>query len=102
MTTDVAPLLITVGPQCCGKTTYLSSLSGSVLDIAMDNMPCAYSSVDINQILGDIITPYGINMSLHSANAELVWVLLLFKDVCTCCLSCIILYYIISYTSYNL
>lgn len=38
------PLLITIGPQACGKTTFLKNL-GDVRDIAIDDVPECYEKI---------------------------------------------------------
>jgi hypothetical protein len=42
-------MYLTIGPQCCGKTTYLSHMN--VLDINMDSMPQTYEPVPLEDIL---------------------------------------------------
>jgi hypothetical protein len=42
-------LYITIGPQCCGKTTFLSHLDA--LDINMDSMPHTYQPVPLDDVL---------------------------------------------------
>lgn len=39
---NVAPLYITIGPMCAGKTTYLSNLPEEVVDISIDGQPGVY------------------------------------------------------------
>jgi hypothetical protein len=53
---DAAPLYITVGPQCCGKSTLLKTMEGGkVKDISLDDQPDVYVSVPTNVFL-DCIT----------------------------------------------
>ena len=46
---DAAPLYITVGPQCCGKTTWIkqqeSNCGGCIIDICLDDMRDVYVPV---------------------------------------------------------
>jgi energy-coupling factor transporter ATP-binding protein EcfA2 len=51
-----APLYITVGPQCCGKSTILKTMEGGMIkDICLDDQPDVYVSVPTNVFL-DCIT----------------------------------------------
>ena len=79
----LSPLLITIGPQCSGKTSFLTALSDSeqMIDICMDNVASTYLTVDLNQILEEIVTSKGIDMRNYASNAEMMWIMLLFKDV---------------------
>jgi RNase adaptor protein for sRNA GlmZ degradation len=43
-------LIITIGPQCSGKTTYLAQLP-DVADIAIDNMPGTYEQISVQSII---------------------------------------------------
>jgi len=49
----IEPLYITIGTQCCGKTTFLKErlLSKSELDISLDDQPDVYISVDTSIFL---------------------------------------------------
>lgn len=42
-------LWITIGPQCCGKTTFLQD--HGVLDVSMDAMPHTYYPFSVEKIL---------------------------------------------------
>jgi len=75
-----APIYISIGPQCSGKTTFLSGIDG-IVDISLDNVGSTYSSIDINVLFDDVIFPRGIDLRRYSDNAELVWISLLFKNV---------------------
>ena len=44
------PLLVTIGPQCAGKTTYLSNIP-HVIDITMDDQPFTYAALPKEGIL---------------------------------------------------
>ena len=44
------PLLITIGPVCSGKTTYLKNY-GNIIDIAIDDAPNSYRKMKIDDIL---------------------------------------------------
>ena len=39
------PLIITIGPQCAGKTTYISQQLPHAIDITMDDQPFTYESI---------------------------------------------------------
>ena len=42
-TTDAAPMYITIGPQCCGKSTFLRNLNGGkIKDISLDDQQDVY------------------------------------------------------------
>jgi hypothetical protein len=45
-----APIYITVGPQCCGKTTILKQQN--VLDISLDDQPHVYHHIPTNLLMG--------------------------------------------------
>lgn len=45
-----APLLITIGPQCAGKTTYLRTIPDCI-DISIDNQPHTYEQVEVSTVL---------------------------------------------------
>ena len=45
-----APLLITIGPQCAGKTTYLRTIPDCI-DISIDDQPHTYEPVDVSTVL---------------------------------------------------
>ena len=47
-----AQLLITIGPQCAGKTTYIRDYSRDVIDIAIDDAPGVYRKMKIADIIG--------------------------------------------------
>jgi predicted AAA+ superfamily ATPase len=52
---NAAPLYITVGPQCCGKSTLLETMEGGkVKYISLDDQPDVYVSVPTNVFLGCI------------------------------------------------
>lgn len=87
-------LLITIGPQCAGKTTYLSSL-GHVTDIAIDDIPGTYEKLSVVEILnyheaGELTEPlrrvvYRKQMYEHvdgTASIEQLPLLLYFCEVC--------------------
>jgi hypothetical protein len=48
-------LLITIGPQCSGKTTFLSQYAhehlSSIVDISMDAIPRTYEQISVRSIL---------------------------------------------------
>jgi ABC-type phosphate/phosphonate transport system ATPase subunit len=44
------PLLITIGPQCAGKTTYLRNVEGAI-DICNDDQKGTYELVEVKHIL---------------------------------------------------
>lgn len=44
------PILITIGPQCCGKTTYLKMID-DIVDIAIDDSPGTYEKINIDEII---------------------------------------------------
>lgn len=53
-------MLITIAPQCSGKTTYLSTLSPSpsnVIDITIDDQPGVYLPLPISQFLDPNLCP---------------------------------------------
>lgn len=75
-----APVYITVGPQCSGKTTYLSELDG-IIDISLDNVGSTYKVMNVCDLFEDIVKPRGIDLRKYSDNAETVWLCLLFNDV---------------------
>jgi hypothetical protein len=79
-----APVYISIGPQCSGKTTYLSALDG-VFDISLDNVGSTYQTVDLNIVFDDVIQPRGIDLRKYLDNTEIVWISLLFKNVSCCC-----------------
>jgi hypothetical protein len=57
--TNVAPLYITIGPQCCGKSTFLKKLEGGkIKDVSLDDQPDVYVSVPTNVFLGCITDKY--------------------------------------------
>lgn len=43
-------LFVTIGPQCAGKTTYLSSF-GCVTDVSIDDMTGTYEKVQFDEIV---------------------------------------------------
>jgi ABC-type uncharacterized transport system ATPase subunit len=43
-------MLVTIGPQCAGKTTYLSSF-GSVTDVTIDDMIGTYEKISVDDII---------------------------------------------------
>ena len=49
--TSSAPIYITIGPQCCGKTTILSQLDPKLIDISLDDQPDVYVPVPIENWL---------------------------------------------------
>ncbi|GMH90416.1 hypothetical protein TrVE_jg4136 [Triparma verrucosa] len=53
--TEVDPsareMIITVGPQCAGKTTYLSQTYPDIVDVAIDDQPSVYIPIPIAQFL---------------------------------------------------
>jgi len=44
---DKGPILISIGPQCSGKTTFFESLNEKYHDYAMDDVPQMYEKVII-------------------------------------------------------
>jgi hypothetical protein len=48
-----AQLLITIGPQCSGKTSYLTSYcqDHDVLDVSIDNMTRTYEKISVSSII---------------------------------------------------
>mmetsp|Transcript_23226 Transcript_23226/g.24735 ORF Transcript_23226/g.24735 Transcript_23226/m.24735 type:complete len:480 (+) Transcript_23226:43-1482(+) len=45
-TTDAAPMYITIGPQCCGKSSFLRNLEGGkIKDVCLDDQPDVYVKV---------------------------------------------------------
>jgi hypothetical protein len=59
--TNAAPLYITVGPQCCGKSSLLKTLQdGKIKDISLDDQPDVYVPVSTDLFLscfGDAQVP---------------------------------------------
>lgn len=48
-------LLITIGPQCSGKTSYLKyEINNEIKDINMDNIEQTYQQINIEKILENI------------------------------------------------
>jgi len=51
-TTDAAPMYITIGPQCCGKSSFLRDLEGGeIKDICLDDQPDVYVKVSTDILL---------------------------------------------------
>lgn len=48
-------LLITIGPQCAGKTTFLSSIGGAI-DVTVDEQPGTYERVAIKHVVSILQT----------------------------------------------
>jgi len=47
-----APMYITIGPQCCGKTTYLSrNLRSNLIDVSIDNQDGIYHALPVDFFL---------------------------------------------------
>jgi hypothetical protein len=57
-----APMYITVGPQCCGKTTILKQQN--VLDISLDDQPHVYHHIPTNLLMGTTII-YGKSQIIY-------------------------------------
>ena len=65
------PLLITIGPQCCGKTTFIKNM-GSVIDIAIDNIPQVYEKIPLEAIQALVDNKVtAINLSLRTYNMSI-------------------------------
>lgn len=77
-----APIYITVGPQCAGKTTYLSQIDGN-FDVALDNVGFTYTPVTTDVLISDVVTTEGVDMRKYTANYEIVWISLFLLDMCT-------------------
>ena len=77
----LSPILLTVGPQCCGKTTFLKSLNENVIDISLDEIPGTYDIVNINTVFDSIVKPNGICMGSYETSSEQLWIALYFADV---------------------
>jgi signal recognition particle receptor subunit beta len=43
-------LLITIGPQCAGKTTFLTTIPNTI-DISIDDQPQTYEAVQVETVL---------------------------------------------------
>jgi ABC-type lipoprotein export system ATPase subunit len=51
-TTDAAPMYITIGPQCCGKSTFLRNLDGrKIKDISLDDQQDVYVPISTDLFL---------------------------------------------------
>jgi hypothetical protein len=51
-TTDAAPMYITIGPQCCGKSTFLRNLDGGkIKDISLDDQQDVYVPISTDLFL---------------------------------------------------
>ena len=74
------PLLITVGPQCCGKTTFLAQLN-NVRDISLDNQPGTYNKIEVSMIeylFSNLIE--GNIPKVIEENREMMYIMLLFRE----------------------
>jgi hypothetical protein len=52
---DAAPMYITVGPQCCGKTTLLKQIDPNLVDISLDDQPGVYVPVPTQYLVAEKI-----------------------------------------------
>ncbi|CAJ1945529.1 unnamed protein product [Cylindrotheca closterium] len=64
---DPAPLYITIGPQCCGKTTVLKDIDG-LQDVCLDDQLDVYVSIATQQWLTLITTKASPNSNSNSNN----------------------------------
>lgn len=79
------PLIITVGPQCSLKTTYLAQM-GSVCDICLDNIAGIYDKVSTECIISELFDVTSVDndsdileKSKYSEHTEMLLLMLLFK-----------------------
>ena len=51
------PLIIAIGPQCAGKTTYISQQLSHAIDITMDEQPFTYESILTTDLIDFLQSP---------------------------------------------
>ena len=88
----LSPILVTVGPQCSGKTTFLKGLSENVIDNTLDEIPGTYDVLKVNIVFDNIVKPNGICMESYEESIEQLWVALYFTDVRDYCVQFLLLY----------
>lgn len=69
---DAKLMLVTIGPQCAGKTTMLSEgglldVKGAVVDVAIDNHPEVYYKVPRQQFTREVAIPPAADVKLFGA-----------------------------------
>lgn len=76
---DIADLLITIGPPCAGKTTYLSTRCD--VDVCIDDGPNVYKAVAFEEALAEFVTDGQLDLDMLKSNErwEQFSMVLLFK-----------------------